>query len=374
MADPILLNDFRRQWSMIAEEVLDATRHVGESGWYVLGASVTGFEADLAGFAGRHHAVGVANGLDAIEIALRSLGLKPGQKVLTTPLSAFATTLAIYRAGGVPVYVDTDAYGLLNFDLAEQALRADPDIRFCVPVHLYGHALDLKRLAILRAEHDLHVVEDMAQALGAGWGGHPVGSAGDAAAVSFYPTKNLGALGDAGALLTDDDALARTAASLRDYGQVAKYEHVALGMNSRLDEVHAAILRAAMLPRLPLWTKRRREIAKAYLAGLASPHVTPLGAPTDSDSVWHLFPVLARGVGRDSLARHLQDKGVHTAVHYPKLISDQPALSGVPHEVVSGLDVAGQIAGTELSLPIHPFLTDDDIQRVIAGVNSWSGE
>ena len=207
MADPILLNDFRRQWSMIAEEVLDATRHVGESGWYVLGASVTGFEADLAGFAGRHHAVGVANGLDAIEIALRSLGLKPGQKVLTTPLSAFATTLAIYRAGGVPVYVDTDAYGLLNFDLAEQALRADPDIRFCVPVHLYGHALDLKRLAILRAEHDLHVVEDMAQALGAGWGGHPVGSAGDAAAVSFYPTKNLGALGDAGALLTDADAL-----------------------------------------------------------------------------------------------------------------------------------------------------------------------
>jgi dTDP-3-amino-3,4,6-trideoxy-alpha-D-glucose transaminase len=365
------MNDFPRQWSEVGEEVVAATRAVGESGWYVLGSSVSEFENELAKYAQIKHAVGVANGLDAIEIALRSLGLTPGQKVLTTPLSAFATTLAIVRAGGVPVFVDTNKHGLMDLQLAREALAANPDIRHLVPVHLFGHAIDLVDLSELAAEHDLRIVEDMAQAIGAKFRGTPVGSVGQAAAVSFYPTKNLGALGDAGALLTNEDPLFHHASCLRDYGQASKYEHVEIGLNSRLDELHAAILTRSMLPRLPSWTQRRREIAAQYLGSIHHPDVIPMGSPEGSESVWHLFPAMVGGAGRDSLAAHLKQQGIHSGVHYPKLISDQDALRNVPYELASSISVARRIASHELSLPIHPYMNDVEIERVIAAVNSW---
>lgn len=366
-------NPFDRQWAATRDDVVAAVSRVGQSGWYVLGGEVDGFERGLARFSRIGRAVGCASGLDAIEIGLRALGLRTGEEVLTTPLSAFATTLAIVRAGGVPVFVDTDDGGQVDLERAADCCAARPGLRFFVPVHLFGHALDLDRLAGLRRKHGLGIVEDAAQAVGASSRGEPVGSAGQVTALSFYPTKNLGALGDGGALLTDDDGLETTARCLRDYGQAAKYEHDRLGLNSRLDELHAAVLTSAFLPRLAEWTARRRHLAALYLDGLDHPLVRPLPAPEGSESVWHLFPVLVREGRRDALLGYLREAGVQAGIHYPGVIPDQRALG----ESVNGFHVldemanARRLATSELSLPIHPFLRDDEIARVIDAVNRW---
>jgi dTDP-4-amino-4,6-dideoxygalactose transaminase len=365
----ILLNDFVAQWRDVGADAVAALERVGASGWLILGSEVKGFEAELARYWGVPEVVGCASGLDAIEIALRALGLAPGDKVLTTPLSAFATSLAIVRAGGVPVVVDVDAAGQLDLELAARALRADAAIRFCLPVHLFGHALDARRLAELAAL-PVRLVEDCAQACGAASRGVPVGATGAAAATSFYPTKNLGAMGDGGALLTGDAALAAEARSLRDYGQTAKYVHARLGMNSRLDELHAAILRSALLPRLPGYTQRRVEIAAAYRRGIEHRALTLPPAPEGSESVWHLFPVLVDGA-RDAFMAHLGSAGIGSGVHYPTLIPDQPAFTGVRYECKDPLAQARRFAHSEVSLPIHPYLTDEQVERVIAACNSW---
>ena len=367
----ILLNDFKRQWANTGESVLEAVRRVGESGWYVLGREVADFERALAGRLGRTHAIGCASGLDAIEIGLRACGVAPGSKVLTTPLSAFATTLAILRAGAVPVFVDVDERGLLDLDLCRTALASDPAIRAMVPVHLYGHALNLKALAELRDRFELTMVEDCAQAIGAVHSGRQVGSVGQAAALSFYPTKNLGALGDGGAVTTDDAGLAARSRSLRDYGQSQRYLHDELGLNSRLDELHAAILGHAFLPKLEAWTTRRREVAQAYLAGIRHPEVSLPSLPFPEASVWHLFPVCVPAHRRASFMEHVRAAGVLTAIHYPRLIPDQPALRGQLFEVRSPLPRATALAAGEVSLPIHPFLTDDEVSRVVAAVCTW---
>lgn len=363
-------NDFGRQWSEVGEEVLGAVRAVGQSGWYVLGKEVAAFEQELGARLGAP-AVGCASGLDALEIALRALDVRPGDKVLTTPLSAFATTLAILRVGAVPVFVDVDQAGLVCLDAAEAALQQDRTIRFFIPVHLYGHALDLDRLERLVAQ-GVTVIEDMAQAIDAKWRGRPVGTVGRAAAVSFYPTKNLGALGDAGALLCGDPAVAARARQLRDYGQSAKYVHEVVGMNSRLDELHAAVLRRALLPRLSRWTTRRSEIAARYRAGIKHRELVIPAAGEGSESVWHLFPLLVGGAGRAHLAEHLAQCGVHTAVHYPKLISEQAALHSAPFSIVGTLAQAERFARQELSLPIHPYLTDAEVEAIIEAVGRWA--
>src|SRR5947209_3969109 len=266
-----------------------AIDRVAASGWYILGKEVDNFEHKLAEFWGISHAVGVGNGMDAIEIGLRCLDLQPGQKVLTTPFSAFATTLAIIRAGGVPVFVDVDDNGNIDLEQSGEALARDNSIRFFVPVHLYGNPLDLENLERLKADFNLRVVEDCAQAIGATFGGRAVGTVGQAAATSFYPTKNLGALGDGGAFLTNDATIAEAAIEMRNYGQSAHYVHSRLALNSRLDELHAAILRDAFLPNLPRWTTARRRIAMKYLDEIRNPALSlPVGSA--GDSVWHLFP------------------------------------------------------------------------------------
>lgn len=369
---PILLNDFRRQWVDTAEDVLTATRRTGESGWYILGQEVDGFEHDLAAYVNRRHVIGCANGLDAIEIGLRAMGIRPGDKVLTTALSAFATTLAIIRAGGTPVFIDVDEYGLLDLELARQALNADRTIRYFVPVHLFGHALDLERLARIKQDFDVRILEDCCQAIGAAWGDLPVGSVGEVSALSFYPTKNLGALGDGGAVLTDDSNHNTVCRSLRDYGQVSRYRHDELGLNSRLDEMHAAILKTAFLPRLGKWTQRRRYIAQSYLANIQNANVNVPGAPTGSTSVWHLFPVLVAPAHREHFRAHLNEAGVYSAIHYPELISRQQALSGCTFEVFRMLTTTERYCGSEVSLPIHPYMSDSEIERVVSAVNTWS--
>jgi dTDP-4-amino-4,6-dideoxygalactose transaminase len=368
-------NDLQAQWREIEADACAVFERVGSSGWYILGQEVQSFERALAEWWGLPHAVGVGSGLDALEIALRGLGLEPGDRVLTTPLSAFATTLAILRAGGIPVFVDVDARGLLDLDLAETVLRQQRTIRWLLPVHLYGHALDLDRLEFLRRDLDLVIIEDCAQAIGARWRGRAVGTVGQAAAVSFYPTKNLGALGDGGALLTADPQLAARARRLRHYGQSATYVHDELGLNSRLDELHAALLSQVLLPRLSLWTVRRREIAGLYRVGIKHPGVEIPPLEPHSDSVWHLFPILVPAVRRDALRRHLREANIESGVHYPTPIPAQTVLlTSGRFDTVGSLQRARLFAAGEVSLPIHPFLTDDDVQHIAETISAWDPE
>ncbi|HVZ31767.1 MAG TPA: DegT/DnrJ/EryC1/StrS family aminotransferase, partial [Polyangiaceae bacterium] len=242
--------------------------------------------------------------------------------------------------------------------------------KFFVPVHLYGHALDAERLARLIAESSVQVVEDCAQACGASSRGTPVGATGRVAATSFYPTKNLGAMGDGGALLTRDPEIQSIAASLRDYGQTAKYVHARLGLNSRLDEVQAAILRTALLPRLARFTKRRSAIADAYRGSISNSALQIPPVPEGSASVWHLFPVLVQG-SREAFMAHLERAKIASAIHYPALIPDQAALQSVKIERLDPLENAARFARAEVSLPLHPYLGDEDVQRVIDACNDW---
>lgn len=368
----VLLNDFAAQWREVGPDVHAAVERVGASGWYVLGEETRRFERRLGEAWGLPFVVGVASGMDALEIALRCLGLSAGEKVLTTPLSAFATTLAAMRGGAVPVFVDTDETGLMDLSLAREALRADPSIRFLVPVHLYGHSLDLAELESLAGEFGVAVVEDCAQAIGARSGGRAVGTVGAAAALSFYPTKNLGAMGDGGAVATPSPEVDRKARALRNYGQSARYVHDESGLNSRLDEIHAAILSTALLPRLEAWTGRRRAIAARYREALRGAAVDLPPVPEGSESVWHLFPVLVDDGRRDDFMQHLRTRQIEAGVHYPVLIPDQRALRQYGRwEVRGGLSRARRYAAGEVSLPIHPHLSDDDVGRVIEAVRDW---
>ena len=365
------LNDFKRQWQDTKDAALAAFAAVGESGWYILGEEVRCFETALAGVWGLRHGVGVASGLDAIEIALRVLGCGPGDKVLTTPLSAFPTTLAILKTGAVPVFVDTDETGLLDLARCHDVLRRRRDIRFLVPVHLYGHSMNLRELASLRDEFGCRIVEDCAQSVLASFEGQCTGTVGEMVATSFYPTKNLGAMGDGGAILTDDEAFCREAQILRDYGQGAKYRHDKIGYNSRLDELQASLMRRVYLPKLESWTRRRREIAGAYLAGIRNTALRPVAAPAGSESVWHLFPVLVADGRKADFLRHLAANGIAGGEHYPILIPDQAAMRAAPHEIAGDCATARRIAHSEVSLPIHPYLTDAEVEQVIAACNGW---
>jgi dTDP-3-amino-3,4,6-trideoxy-alpha-D-glucose transaminase len=369
----ILQNDFKRQWEIVEESVLGAVRRLGASGWYILGNEVAGFEKELAAFWGVSHAIGTGNGLDALEIGLRCLGLRPGDKVLTTPLSAFATTLAIVRAGGVPVFVDVDQTGGIDLVQCREFLARDRSIRFLLPVHLYGRALNLEELKKLQRDFSLQVLEDCAQAIGAASAGVRAGTVGQAAATSFYPTKNLGALGDAGAVLTNDAAVAKAAIEMRNYGQSAHYLHSRLGLNSRLDELHAAILRDAFLPNLEKWTTARRSIATRYLGEIRNAGLALPAFGSANDSVWHIFAVLVTAGSRDEFQAHLRSRGITTSVHYPQIIPDQPALAGAGFgDYSTRLENARQFARREVSLPAHPFMTDAEIETVIQACNNWS--
>jgi dTDP-3-amino-3,4,6-trideoxy-alpha-D-glucose transaminase len=362
---------FPRLWLDIQEDAVAAFRKVGESGWYVLGTEVREFEAALAEYWGIEHAIGVASGLDAIEISLKIVGCMPGDPVLTTPLSAFATTLAILKVGGVPLFADVNEFGLIDLDRCRDLFWRRPDIRFFVPVHLYGHAPDVAKLRGLREEFGVHIVEDCAQSVGARHNGQATGTAGQLAATSFYPTKNLGALGDGGAILTANPEWRAQAAALRDYGQSAKYRHEVVGYNSRLDELQAALLHRAMLPRLNGWIERRRAIAARYLAGISHPEVHSPGAPLASQSSWHLFPVLVPPPRKPAFMQHLNSRGVQPAEHYPVIIPDQPVMTHATFDFADDCAAARRFAASEVSLPIHPYLTDDEVARVIEAVNSW---
>lgn len=366
------MNDFPRQWQAVGAAITQAVERVGRRGWYILGSEVSAFEQELARFWESKHVVGVANGMDAIEIGLRCLGITSGDKVLTTPLTAFATTLAIMRIGATPVYVDVDASGLMDLSQARWAVSKDTSIRAIVPVHLYGFSLDLDELERIQSDTGVPVLEDCAQSIGASFGGRFAGTVGRCAATSFYPTKNLGAIGDGGALVTGDSGIDSQARQLRNYGQSSQYVHDVAGLNSRLDELQAAILRDAMLPQLPLWTDRRRETATRYLRGIKNPSIL---LPTHSSQcrpVWHLFPIVIDPALRDTFRDNLQRHGIASGIHYPSMTVEQHALLGTgKFEVLTELKQAKHLSHGEVSLPIHPFLTSAEIDSVIDVCNRW---
>jgi dTDP-4-amino-4,6-dideoxygalactose transaminase len=365
IAAPVAANDFRREPEELLQAELAAVERVLRSGWWILGAEVEAFEQDWARFCAVPHAVGVANGLDAIEIGLRALGVGPGDEVITTPVTAYATTLAIQRCGAVPVFADIDpSTGCLAADSVATCISTST--RAVLPVHLYGRAADLDGLAAVCNGHGLPLVEDCAQAHGARHRGRPVGSVGRCAAWSFYPTKNLGAIGDAGALTTADAEVARAARCLRNYGQSDRYHHDLHGMNSRLDELQAALLRER-LPWLEAWTGRRREIAGIYRRQIDHPLLRPLSEPKDPAAhVHHLF--VLRTPQREWVQAQLAERGVTTLVHYPLPCTQQKALA--EHRLApGGIPQALEHCRTCFSLPIHPFLSDDEVSRVIDACN-----
>lgn len=365
---------FDRMWSDCQSDVLKAIQRVGASGRYVLGSEGIRFEDRFASYSDQAHAVGCASGLDALEIALRLAGVGAGDTVLTSPLSAFATALAILRLGAQPVFCDVDQHGLIDPEAAVGAFADHPQIRAIVPVHLYGHLADMAALRALADAHGAALIEDAAQAVGASRDGLSPGALGEAACYSFYPTKNLGCLGDGGALTLAMSEQATRARALRDYGQSAKYVHDEIGLNSRLDELHAATLTDAFLPRLDGWLARRRQIAKRYLAEISSEAITLLPGPEPASGGWHLFPVLTRPGQRDAFLAHLKAHGIGAGLHYPTLICDQKAyVDAHGASDPSQFAQSRRFAETEVSLPIHPYLKEHEVDHVVASVNAWDG-
>jgi dTDP-4-amino-4,6-dideoxygalactose transaminase len=348
-----------------AADIRAAIDRVIARGWFILGPELESFEQEFAAASGAAHGIGVGTGTDALAIALRALGIGPGDDVITSPLSAAFSALAIVMAGARPVFADIDAKRL-TLDPRAVAAAITPATAAIMPVHLYGQAADMVAIAEVAARHNLAIVEDCCQAHLATCAGRPVGSYSGAAAFSFYPTKNLGALGDGGAIVTNDASVADRLRRLRNGGQRRRYDHAELGVNSRLDEMQAAIL-TARLRFLPAWTAERRRLAKHYRAALGGLDAIVVPPELDAGHVYHLFPVLS--TQRDALQAHLQAAGVETLVHYPTPITRQDAFASAnPAEC----RIAERVANDVVSLPLYPGLTETAIAEVASAVRAFS--
>ena len=341
--------------------VREAIARVTASGWYILGPEVEAFESEFASASGVQFAVGTGNGTDAITLLLQAAGVGAGDEVIVPAITAAYTALAVIAAGATPMIVDVDDE-TLTLDPAACAAAVNSRTRAIVPVHLYGQAADMSALTALAARHSLAIVEDCCQAHLSTWRGAAVGTFGVGGAFSFYPTKNLGALGDGGIVLTNDHAVSERVKRLRNGGQTDRYVHVEAGVNSRLDELQAAILRAR-LPFLRKWTQRRRELAFEYRMSLQGA-VRPV-AEHDPGHVYHLFPV--RSSARSALQTSLKAAGVETLIHYPMPLNEQPAFA--PYRAQE-CPVAARAARELLSLPLHPGLTASDFRTVVAALGN----
>ena len=346
-----------------AADIRAAIDRVVTRGWFVLGPELEAFERRFAAACGAQHAVGVGTGTDALALALRVAGVAPGDEVITTAVSAAYSALAIMMVGARPIFADIDPTRLtLDPRAAESAVTSRT--RAIMPVHLYGQPADMPALMEVAARHTLVVVEDCCQSHLATCAGHPVGSFGVAAAYSFYPTKNLGALGDGGAITTNDATLAARLRRLRNGGQTDRYHHSEFGVNSRLDEIQAAIL-LARLDWLPRWTDERRALAGEYRRRLAG---APVTVPPEHDPghVYHLFPVLSPD--RAAIQAHLKSRGVETLIHYPLPVPRQPAVAS---ERPATCPIADRVCNEVFSLPLHPGMTSQAIEEVAAAVQAF---
>jgi dTDP-4-amino-4,6-dideoxygalactose transaminase len=351
--------DLRRQGARHREEIEGALERVVASGRYVLGEEVEAFEEEFAAACGVRLAVGVASGTDAITIALQALGVGPGDEVITAANTCVPTIAGIEGAGAVPVLADVDP-STFTLDPARVEEAITERTVAIVPVHLYGQCADLAPLLELAGRRGLKVVEDCAQAHGAQYHGRPAGSFGDAAAFSFYPTKNLGALGDAGAVVTSDSEIAGRARLMRNYGERERFEHVLKGRNSRLDALQAAVL-LAKLPRLEGWNDRRRELAKRYSSAIGEGNVV---APAEAERrlhVYHLYVV--RATDRDGFRGALGAHGIQTAIHYPTPVHRQPAYREL-EPAGRSLAVSEELAASIVSIPLYPELSDDEATHI----------
>lgn len=353
----------------LRDELRDAYTRVMDSGRYILGHELERFEQGFASFCGSAHAIGVGNGLDALTISLRARGVGPGDEVIVPAHTFIATWLAVVSCGAAVVPVDIDP-DLMVMDPAAAAAGCTPRTAAIVPVHLYGQPVDPAPFLELARRHGLTIIGDAAQAHGASTGGRSVGAATDAATFSFYPSKNLGAVGDGGAITTQDDELARRARRLRNYGSERRYEFAEQGVNSRLDPLQAAFL-GVKLGVLRAWNARRASIATRYLdelAGLPALQLPPRPHSGD-EHAWHVFCVRHRH--RDALQAHLADRGIETQVHYPVAPSRSQAFAslGFPQ---GSFPVAESVTATALSLPLGPHLDDASVTYVVEAIRAFS--
>ncbi|HHQ4617386.1 TPA: DegT/DnrJ/EryC1/StrS family aminotransferase [Aeromonas veronii] len=350
------------------KELKDACARVIDSGWYIMGDELTQFEAEFSSYCGTKHVIGVANGLDALILVLRAwkeLGkLKAGDEVIVQANTYIASVLAITENDLVPVLVEPNVE---TYNLDPELVRAaiTPNTKVILPVHLYGQLSPMPELMAIAEEHDLLVLEDCAQAHGAEINGQRAGNWGDAAGFSFYPGKNLGALGDAGAITTNDDQLAQTLKALRNYGSHKKYENLYQGVNSRLDEIQAAMLRVK-LPYLEAETIRRQQIAQAYRSGITNPLVTLPNVIDELAHVWHLFVV--RCETREALQAYLMEQGIQTLIHYPVAPHKQQAFKSWNNKE---LILTERLHNEVLSLPLDPTMNESDVIYVISKVNEF---
>lgn len=353
--------ELRRGYEELKPEIDGAVSRVLASGWYILGAELRAFEEEFAQAIGARHAIGVGNGLDALVLLLRAHDIGPGHEVIVPSNTFIATWLAVSQVGATPVPVEPDPSSY-NLDPSRLKLALTSRTRAVMPVHLYGQPADMDPIVEFARANGLVLIEDAAQAHLARYGGKPVGTFGQGAGFSFYPGKNLGALGDGGMVTTDDDAVASRVRLLRNYGSRVKYEHLEQGTNSRLDELQAAVLRVK-LGALERGNSRRRAVATRYLEGLDRSLLTLPSVRPEREHVWHLFVV--RSTARDALAAALKERGVETVVHYPRPPSAQLAYPGVAPQ-----PLAEAMGRSVLSLPISPWMTDDEVRTVIDATNA----
>lgn len=342
-----------------------ALARVAASGWFILGKELEAFESQWAAYCGSTHAVGLGNGLDALHLGLRALGVGEGDEVIVPANTYIATWLAVSQCGATPVPVEPDPR-TYNIDAARIAAAITPRTKAILPVHLYGQPADMDAVNAVARAHGLKVLDDCAQAHAARWGGRVVGSLADVSAWSFYPGKNLGAMGDGGGLTTNDAAVAERVRVLRNYGSRIKYHNEVKGLNSRLDEMQAAVL-AAKLPELDALTNERRRIAARLLDGLAGANVVLPFVPDAAEPAWHLFVI--RHPERDRLQRALAEQGIGTLIHYPVPPHLQPAYAELGLAAGS-LPVTEQIHREVLSLPLWPGMGEAQIDTLIRAVRA----
>jgi len=362
------MNNFEREASELKKYMLEAAKKVIDSGHYILGGELKSFESSWAQVCCCEYGVGVGNGMDAIEIILRSLNIGPGDEVITTPMTAFATVLAIYRAGAIPVLADIDSQtGLLSLESVANCVTART--KAVILVHLYGQMSEMNNWVNFTRESKIFLIEDCAQSHLAELENKRAGSFGIAGAYSFYPTKNLGAMGDAGMVVTNSIDVFNKAVCLRNYGQTERYHHPEIGLNSRLDEIQAAIL-SERIKWLQGYTDIRRQIAKRYRVEISNPLITHMLSPVDEKShSYHLFVI--RCEKREHLQKYLLDNNIQTLIHYPIPIHKQEPCLDVLRDK-NGLSNAEKHAQTALSIPCNPQLTLMEVNKIIDAINRYS--
>jgi len=361
--------DLKAQYQAIREQVLSSIEQVLETCEFILGANVSAFEQEIAEYLGVKHAIGVGNGTDALVLILDALGIGPGDEVITTPYTFFATAECVSRLGAKPVFIDIDPITLtIDPEKLEQAITSRT--KAVIPVHIFGRAADMPRIVDIASRHHLFVVEDACQSIGGEIQDKKLGTFGNAGAFSFFPTKNLGAYGDGGLVVTDDDELAECVRMLRAHGSKVKYHNELIGYNSRLDEMQAAVLRVK-LRHLNEWNNRRREIAIEYNELLKDLPVQLPDPGEKGEHVFHLYTILADN--REELRTYLKSRGVETGVYYPTPLHLQPAYADLGYHR-SDFPVSESACERNLSLPIYPELTDEQIHYVAQAVRGFFEE